>query len=361
MAVSNPNPSPWHPGSLVSCFCPDLQNPSHESNPTLALAKASSSNSSVPDRLLNKCSSDLPASVQQLEGPVSVTPFNYSRYRVKDITINSITVIPHRKGKHSRTRSVSDVQVHDDQLQLCSAQVRSADVEYDSGVDGISSPIQLSLNNEITYGARQSVTEKLDVCPQTDQYEECQSPLGTCSSVEMTNNHHGISASPVANRSTPSESDRCICSFASSESSKPPTRSTSTSQSSLWRTPPKPFFKSVLRAIRQFSMIQPGDRVLVCLSGGKDSMSMLHALHQYQIMLQRGSPETTPASFHLGAVTVDPGTSAYDPRPLIPYLAELGVEYYYEKQGQSYSYPFVLFTVVMFHICSFITLRVSNA
>ena len=35
----------------------------------------------------------------------------------------------------------------------------------------------------------------------------------------------------------------------------------------------------------------------------------------------------------MGAVTVDPGSSAYDPRPLIPYLAELGIPYFYEEQG----------------------------
>lgn len=31
-------------------------------------------------------------------------------------------------------------------------------------------------------------------------------------------------------------------------------------------------------------MIENGDRVLVCLSGGKDSLSLLHTLHQYQFM-----------------------------------------------------------------------------
>lgn len=35
----------------------------------------------------------------------------------------------------------------------------------------------------------------------------------------------------------------------------------------------------------------------------------------------------------MGAVTVDPGSSAYDPRPLIPYMAELKVPYFYEEQG----------------------------
>ena len=38
--------------------------------------------------------------------------------------------------------------------------------------------------------------------------------------------------------------------------------------------------------------------------------------------------------FELGAVTVDPQTPSYNPRPLISYLAALGVPYFYEEQGQ---------------------------
>ena len=37
--------------------------------------------------------------------------------------------------------------------------------------------------------------------------------------------------------------------------------------------------------------------------------------------------------FTFGAVTIDPGTPAYNPRPLIPYLKSLGVPYFYEEQG----------------------------
>ena len=79
-----------------------------------------------------------------------------------------------------------------------------------------------------------------------------------------------------------------------------------------WRPPTKDIFKPFLEAIETFEMIKPGDRVLVCLSGGKDSLTLLHTMKQYQYY--------TKMSFELGAMTIDPLSSAYDPRPLIPYL-----------------------------------------
>lgn len=77
-------------------------------------------------------------------------------------------------------------------------------------------------------------------------------------------------------------------------------------------------------------MIHNGDKVMVCLSGGKDSLSLLHTLRQYQFYARaRGT------TFTLAAATVDPMSASYDPRPLIPYLASLGVPYYFEQQGRS--------------------------
>ena len=91
-----------------------------------------------------------------------------------------------------------------------------------------------------------------------------------------------------------------------------------------WRAPTKDIFKPFLEAIETFEMIKPGDRVLVCLSGGKDSLTLLHTMKQYQYY--------TKMAFDLGAMTIDPLSSAYDPRPLIPYLKELNVPYLYEEQ-----------------------------
>ena len=51
-------------------------------------------------------------------------------------------------------------------------------------------------------------------------------------------------------------------------------------------------------------------------------------MRQYQHYASR----THGLHFDFGAVTVDPQSSAYDPRPLIPYLGALGVEYLYEEQ-----------------------------
>jgi len=78
------------------------------------------------------------------------------------------------------------------------------------------------------------------------------------------------------------------------------------------------------RAIADFRMIRSGDRILLGLSGGKDSLSLLHILHYLQ--------QRAPLRFELAAMTVDPMSGDFDPSPMIPYLAEIGVEYHYVRK-----------------------------
>eukprot|EP00794_Sanderia_malayensis_P006974 gene6974-7759_t len=94
-----------------------------------------------------------------------------------------------------------------------------------------------------------------------------------------------------------------------------------------FHSPPKVIFGPTVEAIEEYSMIENGDRVLLCLSGGKDSLSMLHTLRQYQFYAKAKG-----VVFEFGAMTVDPQSAAYDPSPLKEYLAKLGVPYFYEEQ-----------------------------
>eukprot|EP01124_Arcella_intermedia_P028557 TRINITY_DN5829_c0_g1_i1.p1 TRINITY_DN5829_c0_g1~~TRINITY_DN5829_c0_g1_i1.p1 ORF type:complete len:984 (+),score=237.70 TRINITY_DN5829_c0_g1_i1:216-2954(+) len=87
----------------------------------------------------------------------------------------------------------------------------------------------------------------------------------------------------------------------------------------------KAIFSSACDAIAEFGMIKDGDRVLVGLSGGKDSLTLLNILLQIK--------QAKKWNFEIGATTVDPQTISYDPTPLIPYVKQLGVPYYYQSQG----------------------------
>lgn len=89
-------------------------------------------------------------------------------------------------------------------------------------------------------------------------------------------------------------------------------------------TPPKALLRQIGRAIADYSMIRDGDRVLLGVSGGKDSLSLLHAL----LHLRRHAP----IRFEVGAMTVDPQVPGYDPSGLKAYLAALEVPFFYRAQ-----------------------------
>jgi tRNA 2-thiocytidine biosynthesis protein TtcA len=94
---------------------------------------------------------------------------------------------------------------------------------------------------------------------------------------------------------------------------------------SITRTkPPKPLLRAAGEAIADYSMIRQGDRVLLGLSGGKDSLSLLHVLLDLH--------DKAPVRFELAAATVDPCIDGFDPSFLKDYIAALGVPYFYRRQ-----------------------------
>lgn len=89
-------------------------------------------------------------------------------------------------------------------------------------------------------------------------------------------------------------------------------------------TPPKSLIRAVGKAIGDYQLIRAGDRILLGLSGGKDSLALLHILRHFQ--------RHAPVRFEFAAVTIDPQSGAFDPSPLIPYMEKLGVPYFYVRE-----------------------------
>jgi tRNA 2-thiocytidine biosynthesis protein TtcA len=81
----------------------------------------------------------------------------------------------------------------------------------------------------------------------------------------------------------------------------------------------KRIVRAAAQAIQDFALVEPGDRIMVAVSGGKDSYTLLHVLMRLR--------ERAPIDFELVAVNLDQGQPGYPADVVESHLRSVGVPY----------------------------------
>src|SRR5512146_1149409 len=81
----------------------------------------------------------------------------------------------------------------------------------------------------------------------------------------------------------------------------------------------KRLLRATAEAIRDFDLVVAGDRIMVAVSGGKDSYTLLHLLMRLK--------ERAPIPFELVAVNLDQGQPGFPAHVIEGHLRDVGVPY----------------------------------
>lgn len=84
----------------------------------------------------------------------------------------------------------------------------------------------------------------------------------------------------------------------------------------------KKLFHLVGSAIEEYQLIQSNDRILIGLSGGKDSLTLTYVLEHLR--------RKAPIDFEIVALHINQGYKNYSPEQMLPFLQNLGIEYHFE-------------------------------
>ncbi|MEM6992209.1 MAG: tRNA 2-thiocytidine(32) synthetase TtcA [Myxococcota bacterium] len=98
-----------------------------------------------------------------------------------------------------------------------------------------------------------------------------------------------------------------------------PPRDTPTGRGETARKTTLRLARTMTKTMAAWSLVEPGDHVMVCLSGGKDSYTLLDLLWRARAR--------APFAFEVTAVHLDQGQPGYDGTPLRAWLQEFGAPY----------------------------------